>query len=253
MRLLYDNQLTDPATALAASSEVSALPAEAIQNSDRAYVWRSATATGVQTIDIDLGAVVAITDVAVANVTLLGSGVLELYQRGDAGAAGAATLVDTFDAQDADTRVAVVTFASQSHRHWQLKWTNPTAVSGYAELGYAFFGTALSITDALAQNPAINRNDPAVMSQSVDGQQSYAERTSFASGQWAWRVVVDDTLVDNLRTVYRTVGRRTPLFAVLDTTRGWAAWLCRLTSDIQARGLVDLSVVDLSVSWEEVR
>lgn len=258
MRFLYENLFSDPGTTLVASSAASALPVGASANPDRSYVWRSLQQSGVQTIDIDLGSVQEVTDVAVANVRLLGSGVLELYQRGDAGSAGSATFVTTLPTQDPDTRVAVKAFASQSHRHWQLKWTNPTAAADYAEVGYVFLGTSLTPDDGI-QPPQISRADPSVASQSIDGQQSFASRTGYAMGSWSWVAVDESTVLADLRTLYRAVGRRTPLFAVMDDALGWMAWFCRLATEVQTQILyaedLDASefVVSISLGWEEVR
>lgn len=252
IRFLFDNRYSRSATVLVASSAASGLPVGASQNADRSYVWRSATGTGEQTIDIDLGAVVAVTGGAVANVRLLGAGVLELYERGDAGAAGAATLVATFPAADADRRVAFVFFASQSHRHWQLKWTNPTAANDYAELGYAFLGTYTEPTVNVTVPADIQEIDPAVGSLSLDGQASFANRTRYSRGAWTF-TDAPEALLTSLREIHRTNGIRIPLFIVLDTALAWTAWYARLAGPIGNRLGELAGRYTLTAPWEEVR
>lgn len=231
IRFCYDNKYTAAATVLAASSSVSALPVTASKNPDRSFVWRSSTGTGVQTIDIDLGTVLAVTACALANVRVLGSGVVELYQRGDAAAAGASTLVATFGAQDRDTRAAIVTFASQSHRHWQLKWTNPTAASDYAELGYAFIGTYYEPPVNVMVPIPQSRVDPSLESVSSGGQKSYALRTAYIVGSLKWDAVLAAQLTA-LRTMFDAIGVRTPIFILLDASLTWTLWFARLTGPL---------------------
>jgi hypothetical protein len=254
-RFLTTNRYTASATVLTASSSATALPIGASQNIDRNYVWRSSTGTGTPTVDIDLGSVIALTMVGVANVKLVGTGVLEFYHRGDSGSPGAATLVATLGTQDTDTRVAVAFFASASHRHWQLKWTNPTAASDYAELGFAGLGTYVELARNI-QTPQILRMDPSTGASSVDGQQTFAIRTGFCYGDWAWRGIRESTDIASLRTLYRTVGRHTPFFAVLDSAKTWTAWLVRLTSPVVVAPINTPASdwwTDASISWEEAR
>lgn len=249
---LATNRYTGSATVLAASSAVSALPVGASQNQDRSYVWRSATATGVQTINIDFGSVLPVSAVALANVKLVGTGVLELYQRGDAGAAGAATLVATLPTQNTYTRTAFAFFASQSHRHWQLKWTNPTATSDYAELGYAFLGVEVEPTVNVMVPAELGRQDPAVSAASVDGQKTFATRSKYFSGSWTFDHVAETQLGD-LSTLFETLGASAAHFVVLDSALAWTCWLARLSGQIGVRLEEVAGRYSVSFPWEEVR
>ena len=252
IRFLYDNKASASAAAIVASSAATGLPAGAAVNPDRSYVWRSATGTGTPTLDIDLGSALAATGVAVANVRLVGTGVLEFYERGSAATAGAATLVGTLPTQDADTRVAFLFFSSQTKRHWQLKWTNPGAASDYAEAGYVFVGTYYEPTINVVVPLPVDRDDPSIGASSVDGQKTYATRTGFAVGQMEFGDVTE-TILDNLRTIFRTVGKRTPFFVTLDTTLAWTSWLLRLSSPWAVRFGEIAGRYHVSAAWEEVR
>lgn len=252
IRFLQTNRYTASTTTLTASTSQAALPVAASQNPDRSYVWRSLQQVGVQTIDIDLGSVLDVTTVAVANVKLLGSSALELHQRGDAASPGAAVLVATLATQDADTRAVAAFFTQQSHRHWQLKWTTAGG-SDYAELGYAFLGTYLE-TSVQTAPPTFSRADPSVARFSLDRQATFAQRTSFAYGDWEWRGIREQSDVDLLRTLYRTFGRRAPFFAVFDTSKSWTTWLCRLTSDVVITPINNPAsnwYCNVRVGWEE--
>ncbi len=254
IRLAYENRYTAAGTVLAASSEVSALPVAASQNTDRSYVWRSATATGTQTIDIDLGAVLAVTCAVLANVSVLGSGVVELYERGDAGSAGSATLVATFAAQDRDTRAVAAFFASQSHRHWQLKWTNPGSDSDYAELGYAFLGTYIEPAVNVMVPMPVSRQAPSIGSASSDGQQTYATRTKYFTGALTWDAVLPAQL-DQLRAIFDAIGIETPLFIVLDTAVSWTTWFARFSGPLgwEIEPGMAIGRYGVSIGFEEAR
>jgi len=254
IRFLWSNRYSASTTTLTASSSVSALPVNATKNVDRSYVWRSSTSTGTPTIDIDLGSVLAVTCAALANAKVVGAGVIELYHRGDAGSPGAATLVATFAAQDRDTRAVAAVFASQSHRHWQLKWTNPGSARDYAELGYAFLGTYTEPAVNVRVPLSISRQDPSVLSESSDGQESYAERTKFLIGACPFDAVLEAQL-SQLREIFDTIGVRTPLFIVLDSTLGWMTWFVRwsgpLAIEVEPGGAI--SRYGVQMPWREVR
>lgn len=247
---LYANQY--PAATLVASSAVSALPVANTQNEDRSKVWQSSTGTGTPTIDIDLGSVLPVSAVALANVKLVGAGVLELYQRGDAGAAGAATLVATLPTQNTYTRTAFAFFSSQSHRHWQLKWTNPGSASDYASLGYAFLGVEVEPAVNVMVPLDISRQDPSVGTASVDGQQTFAVRTKFFAGAWTFDTVAEAQLAQ-LETLFDTVGTSGAHFVVLDAALPWTCWYARMVSALARRPELSNGRYTIGFPWEEVR
>lgn len=251
IRFAYSNRVT--AATLTASSAQSALPVNAIKNSDRSYIWRSLTQTGTQTIDIDLGSVLAVDTVFVANVKLVGAGVLELWHRGDGGSPGSATQVATLPTQDRDRRVAFAFPASSSHRHWQLKWTNPGAANDYAELGHCFLGTYFEPATNVAVPMPFARPDPSIAGMSIDGQKTYATRTKYAVGEWRWTSITESVL-DNLRTMFDAVGIHTPHYVVLDTALSWTAAFARFVGQLEHDITESVSSpYNASLAWEEVR
>jgi hypothetical protein len=247
---LYTNRFT--AATLTASSAVSALPAAAAQNEDRSYVWQSLTQTGVQTLDIDCGAVVPVSACALANVRLVGTGVVELYQRGDGGSPAAATLVATLPAANAYTRTTFAFFASQSHRHWQLKWTNPTAASDYAELGYAFLGVEVEPTINVRVPASFGRFDPSASGNSVDGQETFARRTKYFAGKWEFDDVTE-TQFGQLQALFDSIGASGAHFVVLDVNLPWSCWYARLVDGLNMGLALVTGRYPVSVSWKEVR
>jgi len=233
-----------------ASSAATALPGSHTQTPDRTQVWRSLVQTGVQTLDVDLGSVVAISAVALANVKLVGTGVLELHHRGDAGSPGAETLVATLPTQDRDTR-ATFAFPTSSHRHWRLKWTNPTSASDYAEAGVVHLGTYLEPTINPTVPAQVPRTDPSVRSESVDGQVTMVRRTKFSAAQWRFEAVPEAQL-DNFRALFDALGTSGAFFQVLDTALGWTCWFSRLAGFEPGFDVVG-GRYSIALPWEEVR
>jgi hypothetical protein len=251
MRLLYSNLWNATASTCTALSAANALPATASQNPDRTYPWRSLTQTADQWVKIDAASGITPTSCAIANPRLQNAGSLKL-QRSDDNAAWTDT--GTFPAADADTRVTALFFSDGTHRYWRIYSTNGNpGVADYAETGYVHLGTYLEPT-AKPQAPFdIRHTDPSVMRASEDGQVTFAARTRYAAGTIDCFMAQTD--LDNLRTVYRTVGLRTPFFLVFDTSATWLHLLARFTGDWSKalRGTVSGGLHVVSIGWEEAR
>lgn len=252
IRFLASNLASVPATVLTASSAASGLPVTAAINPDRTFVWRSAAAVTGQTIDLDLGSPQAVSAIAVANVKLIGTGVLELYHRGNAETPGTPELVATLPTQDPDRRLAFVFFAELTHRHWRLQWTNPTAVSDYAEVGYLYLGTYLEPSVNISVPFDVAAVDPSIPGESLDGQATFTSRTNYAGGAFQFRDIAEADLT-SLRALRRTVGVRTPFVMVLDEALAWTAWLARFASELRI-GFGELAGrYHVSFDWKEAR
>jgi hypothetical protein len=247
---LYNNRYTAAATVLTASSEVSALPVAASQNEDRSYVWQSVTGTGAATIAIDLGSVLPVSAIALANVKLIGAGVLNLYQCGDAGSPGGATLVATLPTQHARRRTTFAFFASQSHRHWQLEWTNPGGASDYAQLGFAFLGVEVEPTVNVRVPADVERVDPSVGTASVDGQLTYAQRTKYCYGVWEWDEV-GEAQKEQLEDMFEAIGASGAHFVVLDTALAWTCWYARLAGELATPLAMLAGRYSPRIAWKE--
>lgn len=246
---LYSNKYV--AATLSASSSATALPVTASQNEDRSYVWQSLTQTGVQTIDIDLGSVLPVSAVALANLRLLSGGALEVYQRGDAAAPGAATLVTTLPAANSFRRTTFAFFASQSHRHWQFKWTNPGVVSDYAQLGYAFVGVEYETTVNIQVPSDLSWIDPSVSKSSVGGQETFSIRQKVDVGEWSFDEI-GETQLQALKTMYDTVGTFGAHFVVLDASLSWTCWYARFGSNLKRKLAILAGRYSLEIPWKEV-
>lgn len=260
IRFLYTNRWSASGASVVADSSALGLPAAASKNPDRSYVWRSLTSANASgaspythsTLDIDLGSVIACSVVAIANPKPITGGEIRLYERGDGGTAGTATLVATLPSADEESRVALVTFASQSHRHWQLRWTNPTTATDYAEAGYVFLGVPFEPTVNFMVPSEGRISDPSIPVASSDGQVTVTTRTEFKAGTLTFDNAASADF-DAFRALYRSVGVRRNFFIIEDDTETWSAMLVRFVSDLQYRREPVHGRYTVSVSYEEAR
>lgn len=254
MRILATNRFIGPSTILTASSSVLSSSPYQIKNPDRSLKWRSSTATTAQTVRADLGGIYPVNGAGGADIKVIGAGALELYHEGDAGSPGASVFMGTFSAQDLATRVALLWPVLSSHRHWLFNFTNPTAVSDYAELGFASLGQYVEPSRDI-HTPAGSRTNPTIVSPSGDGQKSFARRTRYAAGTWKWKPSHDTAVLAEMQAVEDVVGVDIPFFAAQDLTQTRMMWLCHLTSGVRYQyideGQQRLTAVE--VGWEEAR
>lgn len=251
LRILRTNR-ADGATVVV-SSEVSGLPALNVKDVDRTKVWRSTTGTGVATYDLDLGASTALTAFVVANVKTIGTGGVELFDRGTGGApvGGDGTLLGTFLTQDAESRVAFL-FVSVTTRHLRLKWTNPTAASDYAELGRLYVGTYDQPSVNVRADVSRRRGSGTQLSASVDGQETAARRSKFVTLALTWSLVAsaDRAL---LSSIWDALDVATPFFLVLDADVASQAWYGRWASDFEERADVTVDRWTIALVFREAR
>ncbi len=236
-RNVANGNLWNAATAaLTGSSAASALPWTNTQNPERLTVGRSATGTGEAYLDIDLGAGYAsypVTAIGVANVKLLGTGVLKLQELGVAAAPGAATDVVTLPTQHTYRKIAYAyPAAAVTKRHYRLLFTNPTAVSDYAELGFVFLGSYFEPGVNWSAPADFAYQDPSQIRASDGGQESLRQRTPYYEAGLEFRDLSQSDF-DAMHAIYDLVqGIGTPFFLVLDADQGWQNALVRFTSGI---------------------
>lgn len=251
MIILDDNRWTLPTSLVSATSEATALPAVMTQHPERTAVWRSLTQSGVQALDCDLGSVMSLDTVAVANAKLIMGGTLVLQNRGTGSTPGSAVTVLTIDDLDDETLAVLETFPAISARHVRLLWTNPSSLLDYAECGAIGLGPGFVPVDDPQWGFPMNRLDPSVLTSAPDGQATVTQRRQFASGEWdlRWNTTAD---LDRLRQWYRRVGTSTPFFASFYEVLDWTSLYMRLTGQ---RGLTGLAqgIFDVAITWEETR
>ncbi len=251
--LLYANLWSAPTSIVTAATAAPALPAAASQNPDRSYIYRSLQQTGEQTLDCDLGSVQPVSAIAAANIKLLGTGALILQHRGDSGSPGTPVTVATLPNQDPGTRASVAIFDPRSHRHWRLRWTNPTSASDYAEVGYVHLGGYFEPTRNVEVPIPWHLIDPSIKTPSVDGQVTTTRRSAFRAGTFTFRLLQQPDRDGLVETLYGTVGQRLPIFTVLDSSLPWSVMLARIASNIRAEFMRGPGIYEVEFDWEEAR
>jgi hypothetical protein len=98
----------------------------------------------------------------------------------------------------------------------------------------------------------VKRVDPSVLSASVDGQVTRALRTKFFAGAWQFEDLSAAQLND-LRTLFDTLGAGAPAFAVLDDALAWTCWYQRFTGELGASFNAGPGLFNAAFSWEEAR
>lgn len=243
------NRWNAPATVISASSSVPALPAAASQNPDRSYIWRSNPSTGEAHLRVDLGSALAFNVVAVANVKLVGTGVVKLQELGTGGAPGAAVDVATLPAMDAVRKITYIVFGSQTKRHVQLLFTNPTAANDYAEAGYVALGTYFEPGSNFRVPIDLPYTDRSVPRMAEGGQKTFAQREPVLGAQLQFDDLLEADFT-HLQDLYQIVRIGTPLFMVLDTARSWMNLLGRFTGFTPVEALAP-GRLSLSLGIEE--
>jgi hypothetical protein len=186
----------------------------------------------------------------VANLKLLGAGALQLYSGASLGAE--TSLQGTITAQDTDRRVGFVHFVSASARYWRLKFTNPGSANDYAELGYVHLGTYFEPTQNVSVPSDLELLDPSVESASVDGQATFARRTQFSRGTWAFENIPEAQL-DTYRALWRTLGASGVFFQVLDDSLSWTSWYSRMVGQLGVQMGVLEGRYNVGLGWVECR
>jgi hypothetical protein len=238
--------------ALTALSEASGLPAAASQSPDRTYIYRSLSQIANQTLIRDVGTNgQTLSCIGMANTKRMNEGTVRLYQGGNGASPGAWVSVVALPPEDSTTRVAYAFFTPVIARWWKLEWENfNDLIADYAEVGYVFLGAPNEFSRGVVVPVPIGRTDPSVARASVDGQESYVQRSGSFFGSFMHRNASEADLTA-MRQIYLAVGRRTPIFAVLDSTIGWQAWLLRFASDVSHPRRSVPGRYDISYSWRE--
>lgn len=250
IRFLYTNKWRDGV--VTASSSAPALPAANTQDTDRTKVWRSTSGTGVQTIDIDLGAAQEVSAVAMANAKVLGTGTITLQSLGSSVAPGAPVNVVTLPVSHVYTKVTYDDFVPVTARHWRLEWSNPTAANDYAEVGYVFLGTPFepSINVTVPMDSSVI--DPTIIERSPGGQRTSTVYAPYAVGEAVF-TYADETDRTNFETLFRTVGVHTPFFMILDDELAWTHMLIAFNGEMGEPFEEAYGRYTVSFTWEEAR
>lgn len=250
VRILSENLWTE--AGIAASTEVTALPAAASQHPDRSYVWRSLNDVSDKYLTITLGNAAAATMIGIANLRRVNGGAVVLQQAGSGASPGAWTDVVTLPDSDPITRVTLAFFDSTTAKHWRLKLVNGTpAAADYAEVGVVGLGEYYQPERRMAARFDMPIFDPSVITRSVDGQETGTARTQYTSFEVSFIAAPDEDRED-LEALYRSLSVRATIFLSLHETISWQWFYGRLRSPFNREPIGGRQLM-LNVGFEEAR
>ncbi len=208
MRLLHTN-LFDLAT-LIASSENTLYPVENLQHIHLVTKWRSTADTG-QTIVCDMGSAVTITTVAITAHNFISGAVVKI--QGNATDSWGAPSVDETITYSAG--IMTKFFTGGSYRYWRFTFEDASNPDEYIEIGRLYLGTYYQVDKTFSKDFTEEKINTDNISFSKSGQVYGDEgiiirRYALQFPYWA------NTAKQAIETIVDTLGKRTPLFLVMD-------------------------------------
>jgi hypothetical protein len=210
---ILSNNLALTAT-LTASSEATGHPATNLNSSSRFRDWRTSTGTAEGTMQFDLGSTKQLFGFgAVDATTFAGGGISVEYKLlvGDPWTVLAPIPFPTFN----PTNTAVL-WRTVAARYVLYRFTNPAAVSAYAQLGVAFLaGISLKPTRSVAPGASIQRIDPSVTRRAIGGQRSAVVRSKYHVLDFSFHLRTPQER-DVLAQLFNSLGTTEPALWALD-------------------------------------
>lgn len=214
MRFFYQNLIDASGVSFTASSEVSTLPGSNIAHEFRGRPWRTGTSSAAENIVIDLGSAAAATSVILLDHTLTSGDSSIALEANTSSSWGAPPFSESLTWASGTISK---TFNSASYRFWRIKFTK-SAAGESRDIGRVFLGTYLEPTGT----PDYDGYDESL--------EDLTRKTKSRSGQtWAEQLdqfgIIDLSLsrftqtdVDNLKTMFETVGQAKNFFCQVQTT-----------------------------------
>lgn len=214
MRFFYNNLIDASGVAFTASSEVSTLPGSNIADEFRARPWRTGTSSAAENIVIDLGSAQAVTAVILLDHTLTSgdSGITLEANSSNAWGAPAFTQSLTWA-----TGTIVATFSTQTYRYWRIKFTKSSAAQS-RDIGRVFLGTYLEPTDSPDYDGYSEELDDLSRSMTTRTGQTWVDEQPQFSVINLSLSRFGQTDVDNIKTMFRAVGKSKSFFVQVQTS-----------------------------------
>lgn len=176
IRLLYSN-LALTAT-LTASSAATGHAASNLNSSSRFRDWRSATDTVEQTMQFDLGSTKTLFGFGAIDATLFSGGQISVEHKLNSGDPW--TVLGPIPIASFNPTGTSVLWRTISARYVLYRFTNPSAVSAYAQLGVGFIAGAQWVpTRSVAPGATVTRIDPSVPRRAIGGQRTSVVRSKY--------------------------------------------------------------------------
>lgn len=210
---VLSNNLALTAT-LTASAAATGHAATNLNSASRFRDWRSSTSTSEATMQFDLGSTQRIYGFGAIDATVFAGGAISVEHKllvGDPWTVLAQIPIESFN----PTGTSVL-WRSVAARYVLYRFTNPAAVSAYAQLGVAFLaGTQWRPTRSVAPGASVQRIDPSVTRRAIGGQRSSVIRSKYHVMDFTFhlRTVAERDIFARL---YHSVGMTQPAIWALD-------------------------------------
>lgn len=214
MRLFWSNLIDVVGVVFTASSAVATLPGSNVAHEFRSVPWRTGTSAADETLVIDLGSAGAATSIILLDHTLTAA---------DSAIAIQANATDSWGAPSFNQALTWasgtigLTFSSQSFRYWRLKFTK-SAAGESRDIGRIFLGTYLEPTATPDYDGYDEKlEDPSRKTKSRSGQ-TWVEQLDQYGLVTLDLSRINQTDVDNIKTVFDSVGQAKSLFLQVQTS-----------------------------------
>lgn len=129
--------------------------------------WRSSTSTAAPTVEFNLATAVAMLAFGVVDATIISGGALIVETKVLVGDPYVAVGTFTFPSFN-PTGVSML-WTARTAQYVRYRFTNPTAVSAFAQMGVAFLATGTVTLSKIAPGPSYTRVDPSVQRRAIGG------------------------------------------------------------------------------------
>jgi hypothetical protein len=232
---------------LTASSEATGHAATNLNSSSRFRDWRSSTATSEATMQFDFGSAKQLYGFGAIDATTFAGGGISVEYKQNSGDPWTVLAPLPFPAFN-PTNTAVL-WRSVSARYVLYRFTNPAAVSAYAQLGVAFIaGALLKPARSVAPGAAVHRVDPSEHRRSIGGQRSSVVRSKYHVMDFTFHLRSTFER-DGLAQLFNTLGTTEPAIWALDPD-DWRVVYGVLATPFEAAhrsGTVDLTDIGCQV------
>jgi hypothetical protein len=193
---------------------VSTLPGSNIAHEFRAEPWRTGTSTAAENIVIDLGSAQAVTAVILLDHTLTAGDSGITLEGNSANSWGAPAFSQALTWASGTISA---TFSTQTYRYWRIKFTKSSS-SEARDIGRVFLGTYLEPTDLPDYDGYSETLEDLSRKTKVPSGQTWTEDRDQFSTVSVTLSRFGQTDVDNLKTMFDTIGQSKSLFFQCSTS-----------------------------------
>lgn len=232
MRIYYGNQIDPSGITMSSSTVSSDSSASYAANPFRTVRWKTGTTTASEWLGVQITTVPTITGCCIIDHNLTAGDTVWINASNTAGFP-LGTLLLHQAIPITTTGIVEASFTGVAAQYWELNITKPSAgVQRY--VGAWFLGSYYDTPEQPDFDGYTEEYvDPSRITKSLGGQ-TYSEQLSKYSTLKTKFSYIDQTFIDNLATVYSSVGSTRPVVVRVDSTGSLAKlWYARISKNVQ--------------------